>query len=180
MEKEANAPDPAETIRLLKGEILIDLALLHGDVTAVSAKIFIAAPPTAVWRALTDYDNLSNTLPKVVASRLVERNGKTVILDQTGKTGIFFFEKTVTFRLQVEEEYLKRIRFEQLSGDFDRYRGSWSIEETPEHNGTILSYKAEIRPAFFAPAVLVSFVQRQDLPGIMKAHKRTAETGSAE
>ncbi|MBM3422283.1 MAG: SRPBCC family protein [Chlorobi bacterium] len=170
------ALEPAMLSRLLRGETVIDLEFLPDDTTGVSAKIFIDAPPEAVWAALTDYDNLSATLPKVVSSRAAERHGTTVLLDQTGKTGIFFFEKTVTFRLRVEEEYLRRIRFEQVSGDFETYRGTWAIEELPERNGTILLYEAEIKPAFFAPAVLVSFVQRQDLPGILKAHKRRAET----
>ncbi|MCF8217063.1 MAG: SRPBCC family protein [Chlorobium sp.] len=176
MKIEPNVPDQAETDRLIRGEIVIDLAFLPDDVTGIKAKIFVAAPPEAVWGALTDYDNLSRTLPKVVASSVTERSGSTVILDQIGKTGIFFFEKTVTFSLSVREERLKRILFEQISGDFERYRGSWQLFALPDHKGTILVYEAEIKPAFFAPALLVSFVQRQDLPGILKAHKRTAET----
>jgi hypothetical protein len=41
---------------------------------------------------------------------------------------------------------------------------------------TILTYSAEIRPDFFAPSFLVAFVQRQDLPEILKAHKKRAES----
>jgi hypothetical protein len=45
-----------------------------------------------------------------------------------------------------------------------------------ETEGFVLVYHAEIKPAFFAPPILVSFVQRQDLPGIFKAHKQRAES----
>jgi carbon monoxide dehydrogenase subunit G len=166
---------PREISRLRHGEILIDLSFLPDDIIGVNGKIFIAAPPEEVWKALTDYDNLSRTLPKVLASTLVERKGNEILLDQTGKTGIFFFEKTVSFQLRVREEYQKMISFEQVAGDFSVYRGEWVLETSETLKGTILSYHAEIKPLFFAPPILVSFVQWQDLPGILKAHKHTAE-----
>ena len=77
--------------------------------------------------------------------------------------------------MKLYEEYLKRISFEQTDGDLSVYRGEWLLESTPELSGTVLSYMAEIKPLFFAPPILVSFVQRQDLPGILKAHKQRAE-----
>ena len=171
---------PAEIRRLLQGEILIDLAFLPDDVIGAKGRIFIDAWLEAVWNSLTDYDNLSRTLPKVVASRVVARNGNEIILEQTGRTGIFFFEKTVNFRLKVTEKDPQRIEFQQESGDFSVYRGAWILEPAPKGNGTLLTYEAELKPDFFAPPILVSFVQRQDLPGILRAHKHRAETLSRD
>ena len=165
-----------EIWRLLQGEVLIDLRFLPDDVIGVRGRIFIDAGREAVWNSLTDYDNLSRTLPKVLASRVAARNGNEIILDQTGRTGIFFFEKTVNFRLKVTEKDPQRIEFEQESGDFRVYRGAWVLEPAPTGNGTLLTYEAELKPDFFAPPILVSFVQRQDLPGILRAHKHRAET----
>jgi len=170
----------SEISRLKCGETLVDLAFLPDDIVNVKGKIFIAAPPEHVWKALTDYDHLNRTLPKVVASSVVERKGNEVVLDQTGKTGIFFFEKTVNFRLRLREEYLKKVSFEQVEGDFSVYRGEWILESSDSLKGTILSYHAEIKPLFFAPPILVSFVQWQDMPGILRAHKKTAEALSAK
>ncbi|UZJ37012.1 SRPBCC family protein [Prosthecochloris sp. SCSIO W1103] len=164
--------------RLLSGDILIDLSYHQDDIVGVSGRIFIKAPPEKVWKALTDYDNLSNTLPKVVASRTIEKKNGAIILEQTGKTGILIFEKTVNFRLKIYEEYLHRVSFEQVSGDFHVYQGEWLLETHREYEGTILHYRAKIKPLFFAPPILVSFVQRQDLPGILSAHKKRAETNT--
>jgi carbon monoxide dehydrogenase subunit G len=94
------------------------LPTLPDDVVSVSSKIYIDAPPAKVWKTLTDYDNLSSYLPKVMVSRVVERHGNEIILDQTGKTGIFIFEKIVHFRLKIREEFPKQIVFEQIAGDF--------------------------------------------------------------
>ena len=63
--------------RLLSGDILIDLSYHQDDIVGVSGRIFIKAPPEKVWKALTDYDNLSNTLPKVVASRTIEKKKRS-------------------------------------------------------------------------------------------------------
>lgn len=161
--------------QLSEGDVPITVSSLEGEVIGVTAMVLIDAEPVSVWTSLTDYDNLHRNLPKVLASRLVSRDGNDVVIEQTGKTGIFIFEKTVHFTLNVHEEYLKSIRFEQLSGDFRIYRGEWRIDTIPGVEGSLLVYKAEIKPAFFAPPVLVSFVQYQDLPGILKAHKERAE-----
>ncbi|ASQ90038.1 cyclase [Prosthecochloris sp. GSB1] len=165
--------------RLLRGETLVNLFFLDDDVTGVSGEIFISAPPENVWRAVTNYDNLHRTLPKVLESRVIERSDREIILDQTGRTGILIFEKTVKFRLKIVEHYPGTIAFEQISGDFLVYHGEWRLESVPNHEGTLLHYHAEIKPRFFAPPILVNFVQRQDLPGILNAHKRHAEADAS-
>ena len=80
-----------ELKQLQKGDILINLTYLPDDVVSVSSKIHIVAPPASVWKTLTDYDNLSSYLPKVLSSKVVERHGNEITLDQIGKTGIFIF-----------------------------------------------------------------------------------------
>ena len=167
--------DEKEIQQLQKGEVFINLTYLPDDVVSVSSRIHINAPPEAVWKTLTDYDNLSSYLPKVMTSHVVERNGNEITLDQTGKTGIFIFEKVVNFRLKLREEYPESISFEQISGDFLVYQGEWLLETSTAIQGTLLSYNAKLKPRFFAPPILVSFVQWQDLPGILKAHKQRAE-----
>ncbi|ABB23432.1 SRPBCC family protein [Pelodictyon luteolum] len=161
---------------LRAGEATVQLRFLENDILGVSGAILVNAPPALLWHALTEYDNLHNTLPKVVQSRLVSRQQGSVVLEQTGKTGIFFFEITVRFRLKVREDPFNAIAFEQVDGDFSIYRGSWKLEPVEDGIRTLLSYSAEIRPDFFAPSFLVGFVQRQDLPEILKAHKKRAES----
>ncbi len=160
----------------MHGEALIHLSFMPDDVIAVSGSILCNAEAAKVWHSLTDYDHLSDYLPKVVASRVTKRTEDEIILEQTGKTGIFIFEKTVHFRLKLREERGEKVLFEQLDGDFTLYRGEWTIETDAALKGTILSYHAEIKPRFFAPPILVSFVEWQDLPGILKAHKQRAES----
>ena len=164
-----------EIEQLKKGDVLISLTYLPDDVVSVCSRIHINATPAKVWKTLTDYDNLSSYLPKVMASSVIERNGNEVTLDQTGKTGIFIFEKVVHFQLKLTEKFPESISFKQISGDFLVYQGDWRLETSSAIQGTLLLYNAKLKPLFFAPPILVSFVQWQDLPGILKAHKQRAE-----
>lgn len=149
------------------------MELLPDGILSVRGRILVRAPRRRVWQAVTDYPNLHRTLPKVKESRLLSREGSSAVLEQTGRTGILFVELTVRFRLRVEEEPPRSVLFRQEEGDFSIYRGRWDMDE--REGGTILSYSALLRPKFFAPPFLVAFVQRQDLPDILRAHRRTAE-----
>ena len=79
------------------------------------------------------------------------------------------------FQLKLTEKFPESISFEQISGDFLVYQGDWRLETSSAIQGTLLLYNAKLKPLFFAPPILVSFVQWQDLPGILKAHKQRAE-----
>jgi carbon monoxide dehydrogenase subunit G len=168
---------PEETARLLRGEVLIDLAWLPDGVIGAKGDVFINAAPDIVWQMLTDYNNLQETMPKVTASCLVEENGHGKIIEQSGKSGIFIFEKSVRFTLKVVEEYPKHLHFEQTGGDFRVYEGDWFLEAAKGELGvgTLLTYEAKVKPAFFAPPFLVSFVQSQDLPTILKGIRKFCE-----
>ena len=169
---------PDQTASLLRGEVLIDLAWLPDSVIGAKGVVFINAAPDVVWHMLTDYDHLQETMPKVTASCLVEENGHGKIIEQTGKSGIFIFEKSVRFTLKVDEQYPKHLHFEQIGGDFRVYEGDWFLDavEGKEGSGTLLTYEAKIKPAFFAPPFLVSFVQSQDLPTILKGIRKFCES----
>jgi hypothetical protein len=168
---------PEKRARVMQGEILIDLDWLPDGVIGANGCVLIEAEPPVVWRMLTDYDHLHETMPKVVSSRLLESNNHTRIIAQSGKSGIFIFEKTVNFTLKVEEVFPEHLWFSQIGGDFQVYEGEWQLEAVDGKNGhaTLLTYKAEIKPDFFAPQFLVSFVQSQDLPTILKAIRSYCE-----
>lgn len=168
---------PEKRAKVLQGEILIDLEWLPDGVIGAKGNVFVEAEPQVVWRMLADYDHLHETMPKVVSSKLLETNNHTRIIAQSGKSGIFIFEKTVNFTLKVEELFPERLYFSQIGGDFEVYEGEWRLEAVDSDNGpgTLLAYQAEIKPDFFAPQFVVSFVQSQDLPTILRAIRSYCE-----
>ena len=169
---------PEKRSRIMQGEIIIDLDWLPDGVIGASGCVFIEAEPPVVWQMLTDYDHLHETMPKVTSSRLLESRNQTRIIAQSGKSGIFIFEKTVNFTLKVEEVFPEHLYFSQIGGDFQVYEGEWRLEavDSDSGTGTLLTYQAEIKPDFFAPQFVVSFVQSQDLPTILKAIRSYCES----
>jgi phosphatidylglycerophosphate synthase len=47
----------------------------------------------------------------------------------------------------MHETYPSKIDYEQISGDFEIYKGSWSLQKYST-KGTILTYVSEIKPSF--------------------------------
>ncbi|NTU69135.1 MAG: cyclase [Chlorobiaceae bacterium] len=168
---------PEKIARLLQGELLLDIDWLARDVIVAGGSIFVKAPAEVVWGMLTDYGHLHETMPKVVSSALIEDRGPVKIIEQTGKSGLLFFERNVHLKLKVDEECPKRLHFEQVEGDFKVYEGDWFFEpvEGPQGTGTIVTYQARVKPDFFAPPLLVSFVQSQDLPAILRSIRAYCE-----
>lgn len=171
------------TERLRRGEITMELAYLPDDIIQAVGRVCIKAAPEVVWRMLADYDHLHETMPKVTSSELIEDHGDMKVIEQTGRSGFLIFERSVRFRLRVQEHYPIRLSFEQIEGDFKVYEGSWELE-TLECNGggrcTLLTYEARIKPDFFAPSFLVSFVQSQDMPVILQAVRAYCEKEEEE
>lgn len=93
------------------GEAIIKTSFLDNDVIDTSGSIFIAVRPETVWSVLTDYDHLSERIPKVVQSWVIEEKGNEKILEQTGKSNILFIEKSVHIVLKVKESPMPYIQY---------------------------------------------------------------------
>tara|TARA_B100000315_G_C14347458_1_gene482456 strand:- start:28 stop:642 length:615 start_codon:yes stop_codon:yes gene_type:complete len=162
----------------IKGEIIVTLSNLENKVIGVTGEIYIGFQPEKVWTVLTDYDNLTNFIPHMIESRLLKDKGDEKIIVQAGRTGTFLFKRTSHIKLKVKEEYFKHIYFEQISGDFKVYKGEWILEYYQEAQGTFLTFKGKIKPDFFAPLFITRYVQKRDLPIILKAIKRRVESSN--
>lgn len=167
-----------EKEKQIKGEIIVTLSNLENMVIGVTGEIYIGSQPEKVWTVLTDYDNLKNFIPKIIESGLLKDKGDEKIIVQAGRTGIFLFKKTSHIKLKVKEEYFKHIYFEQITGDFKIYKGEWILEYCQEAQGTFLTFKAEVKPDFFAPLFIIRHIQKRDLPIILKAIKRRVESSN--
>jgi ribosome-associated toxin RatA of RatAB toxin-antitoxin module len=179
MTETSDVPTTQDLSKLLHGEIIVNTSALNDGITGVTGRIFIDASPEYIWMAITDYDNQKHFVPKLIDSGLISDNGSEQVMYETGKTGVLFFRKTVHIKLRVRGEHLKRLEFRQIDGDFKIYQGEWVIEPSPTGKGAMLTFRAEIKPDFFAPPFFVRNVQEKDLPMVLAAMKKRAETAGA-
>jgi len=149
---------------------------LDDGITGVTGSVYIAASPKHIWAAITDYNNHKHFVPKLIDSGLISDNGREQVMFERGKTGILLFRKTVYIKLSLQGEYPKRLDFHQLEGDFKVYNGEWKIDTAPDGKGSILTFTARIKPDFFAPPMFVRKVQQHDLPMVLAAMKKRAES----
>ncbi len=164
-----------EKTKLLNGEVIVALSNLEEGVTGVQGQIYIAAPPKKVWEVLTDYNNHKFFVPNIIDSGVISDNGTEKVMFEKGKTRMFIFQKEVYIKMKVWGDNLTRLCFQQITGDFKVYKGEWLLVDYPQGAGTFLTYKAEVKPDFYAPQFAVRNVQNRDCPLMLSAMKKKAE-----
>ncbi|TLU82507.1 MAG: cyclase [Chlorobium sp.] len=167
-----------EKTKLLNGEVIVALSNLENGVTGVEGQIYIAAPPKKVWEVITDYNNHKNFVPNIIDSGIISDNGTEKVMFEKGKTRMFIFQKEVYIKMKVWGENLTRLCFQQITGDFKVYQGEWLLVDYPQGAGTFLTYKAEVKPDFYAPQFAVRNVQNRDCPLMLSAMKKQAEANN--
>ncbi|CAN8237797.1 unnamed protein product [Cochlearia groenlandica] len=152
--------------------VFIELKKLEKSSRRIQSKIGIEASLDSVWSVLTDYEKLSEFIPGLVVSELVEKEGNRVRLFQVGEQnvalGLKFNAKAVIDCYEKELEILphgrrRDIDFKMVEGDFQLFQGKWSIEQF--ENGvldvqfkdfkTTLAYTVEVKPKMWLPVRLV-------------------------
>ncbi|KAF8051515.1 hypothetical protein N665_1714s0008 [Sinapis alba] len=127
----------------------------------------------SVWSVLTDYEKLSEFIPSLVVSELVEKEGNRVRLFQMGQQnlalGLKFNAKAVLDCFEKELEILphgrrREIDFKMVEGDFQLFEGKWSIEQLDKGEAldiqfkdfrTTLAYTVDVKPKMWLPVRLV-------------------------
>lgn len=154
--------------------IEIVLSKMPNGVTGMKSTIYIDAPPVIVWKVLTDYNNLKRYIPRMVESDLVEDRGDSKVIELLGEFRVLFFRKTIQVSINMRETFPTRIDYEQISGDFEIYRGSWILQMYAAR-GTILTYEAQIKPSFMIPDFILQDMLNKDMIAGLTALKAEAE-----
>src|SRR5262245_60839310 len=120
------------------------------DGLEVEGRCKLKAMPAAAWAVLTDYEGIPGFVSSMRESRIAERAGDHLMVEQAAVGRLFFFSRPLKTRLRVEEEPPGVIRFEDTLGrDFETYRGSWRIEGDDAEIEIV--YSLDAQPAFNVP-----------------------------
>ncbi|KAG7557968.1 Coenzyme Q-binding protein COQ10 START domain [Arabidopsis suecica] len=156
--------------------VLIEVKKLEKSSRRIRSKIGMEVSLDSVWSVLTDYEKLSDFIPGLVVSELVEKEGNRVRLFQMGQQnlalGLKFNAKAVLDCFEKELEILphgrrREIDFKMVEGDFQLFEGKWSIEQLDKgiHGEsldlqfkdfrTTLAYTVDVKPKMWLPVRLV-------------------------
>lgn len=120
----------------------------EGHVFRLQASFRAAAPPSAAWEVLTDYDGMTRFVSSLRESRVVRREGSSLVLEQEGVVRAAIFRRRIPITLNVVEKAPRRIDFSAIdSGQFEEYEGAWTVSESS--GACLVSYQlfAEMKPS---------------------------------
>ncbi len=127
----------------------------------VESDVYLAAPPSGVYRVLSDYDDFERLSSVFVESRMLEpiENGTGIVFFHMKGCVLFFCrEVQLIERIDVEPETRIEVTIIPERSEMRRGWASWDIE--PDGEGTLVRYVAEVEPEFWIPPLIGPLVIR--------------------
>lgn len=144
-------------------------------------QVEVAATPELAFQVLTDYENMADFLPGMIASEVIVRDGNRVVVDQSADEGVFLFRQRVAARLAIDEAPPYRLTIRALSGSFKELTASYVL--TRRRDRTLIEYRSRFLPTFHLPPMIGMFAVQRSLERHLAAlaeemNRRTAVAGS--
>ncbi|MBA2661626.1 MAG: SRPBCC family protein [Bradymonadaceae bacterium] len=156
---------------LSKGEISVDIVDVQGsEVPKVIVKGVIDAPPAKVWRIISDCNHYAKRMPRIKASKQLEKKGDTVICEVT--VGLPFpmsdLRATTTAK-HVEGPTVWSRHWTLIEGDYEINNGSWEISAfAGDPNRSFAVYTVHAVPNTAVPAWMRRRAQESSMPDIIR------------
>ena len=132
-------------------------AQLRGNALAITTHATIRAPLPVIWQTLTDYDHLAEFIPGMRMSRVLQRRGATVIVEQIGEAKFLIFHYPIDVVVQSDEHYPATIAVHVLSGNLRRLAGAYRIETVPgTRERFVLHWQGIIEPDIPLPLFITA------------------------
>lgn len=133
-----------------------------GGLVSVTATADMEVDARTVWAVISDYDHLAEFIPFMHGSKVVQRDGGRLLVDQSGEFVFLFFKQPVDVRLEVIETPERRIVARAISGNLRTMEGRYAIE-TLSSGVVRLSYTGGLAPEFSVPPVVGTVIVRMVL-----------------
>ena len=136
-----------------------------GDAIEVDARAEVDATLEVIWNTLTDYNRLHEFIPGMQSSKLIERRGNAVIVEQKGESKVAFFTFPIDVVIASIELPPHRINVRIEKGNLRRLDGGYIIAPVPGKGRLrhILTWNGMIEPDAFVPPLLGTLVMRGNI-----------------
>ncbi len=146
----------------------------------VIAQARVEAPRSLIWATITDYDRLAEFVPGISSSRVVERQGNTVRVRQTGRANLLIFGFDVEVLIDAIESPPDSVEARLVSGSLRRLEGRYRIEPSRAAGRYNLRWEGVVEPgddvpAFIGRAVALSTIEAQFAAMAAEINRRAAE-----
>lgn len=131
------------------------VAHAEGRAVQVSATATLSAPYDLIWATLTDYGHLADFVPGMKVSRVIERRGGTVVVEQEGAAKFLVFSHAIKVTVESIEEPPSVIGIRVVKGNLKQLTGRYEIEalQAPQ-SGYVLRWSGVIEPQLPVPGFI--------------------------
>ncbi|HEV7856028.1 MAG TPA: SRPBCC family protein [Herminiimonas sp.] len=138
-------------------------AARHGDAVQINASATVRAPLALIWSTLTDYDHLAEFIPGMNKSKLMERQGKTSIVEQSGYAHLWFFRFPINVTVEAIEQSSSVMTVRLLKGNLKRLEGSYDVEKINGDDTYTLRWTGIIEPGINVPGAIATPLMRKNI-----------------
>jgi ribosome-associated toxin RatA of RatAB toxin-antitoxin module len=145
----ASAAPPAATLDVQR----------QADAVHVVARSTVRAGLRTTWDTLIGYERLPEFVPDMRSSRVLQRDGGQVLVEQRGSTGFGPLRRDFGITLSVQEHPLQSVTARAIDGDFVRFESTYRLR-AGDDGSTQLEYDALIEPKDGIPPLIGVAVMR--------------------
>lgn len=154
-----------------------------GDGFLVEATITAPVSRQTAWEVLVDYDHMTAILSNLTASRVVRRNGNTLIVRQEGVARFGLLSYSFQVEREIRLEPMQRILTKNLSGSPQRMESEVRLKPTGNGPPVVIEYRAEfvfgsLLAGLFAAPFLSHEVEEQFQSMLAEMKRRDAQLAS--
>lgn len=132
---------------------------LRGQSIVIEASTRLDSDPATAWRVLTDYDRYGDFIPGVISSRVVDRRGSTVVVEQSDQLPLWLLRMPLHVRYAIREFPPNLVQSRATTDALPALESSYLL--TPARVGVRLEYVGHVDPGGLLLAGIEERVFRQ-------------------
>jgi ribosome-associated toxin RatA of RatAB toxin-antitoxin module len=133
-------------------------SIRRDDALDIACRATIDAPLDIVWRTLTDYEHLPEFIPGMRSSRVIERRGAEVVVEQSGEARFLFLSYPIEVTVLSTERLPQALEVSLIKGNLKQFHGAYRIE--PQGAQRILLTWAGTIEALSMPPLIGALLMR--------------------
>lgn len=159
--------DDARGKRLAAGECLVldlrpDETAASRDARFVTVARLVQGSRKTIWETINDKDRAADFLDGVLESKVLERQGNTLLVEQLTRVG--GPKGSYRYRLRHVLQPMARADFTYAGGELKDVEGAWWIFDGPAPGTCLVVYALHIDAGLFAPQAIVKAGMRKSMP----------------
>lgn len=159
--------DEAQRRRLEAGECLVldrrpDETAADRDDRFVTVARLVQGRRETIWETIHDKEHAADFLDGVLESRVLERKGNEILVEQRTRVGGPKGDYLYCLRHRLQP--MERAVFEYAGGELKNVAGAWWIFDDPHPGACLVVYSLHIDAGLFAPQPIVKAGMRKSMP----------------